>query len=62
LFEIFSGGLHGDTNEECCRLVDALANSMLLIVARLNAHIENQKAYDEAVEDVEGLRTRRVDR
>jgi len=59
MFEILSGGLHGDTDAECCRLVDALANSMLLIVARLNADIENQKAYGEAVKDIEGLRTRR---
>lgn len=62
MFDVLSGGLHGDTDEECCALVDALAKSMLLIVAQLNEHIEARKEYEEAVKDIEGLRTRREER
>jgi hypothetical protein len=56
MLEVVSGGLHGDTDAECCALVDALAESIVLIVARLNAHIETKRAYDQAVKDVEALR------
>lgn len=59
MFDILSGGLHADTDEECCALVDALAQSILLIVAQLNQHIERRKAFDEAVRDVERLRAKK---
>jgi hypothetical protein len=56
LFDIVSGGLHGDTDEECCDLVDALAGSMVVLVAKLNQHVEERKAYEEAAKKVERLR------
>jgi hypothetical protein len=56
MFEVLSGRLHGATDADCCALVDALAKSMLLVVAKLNEHIDTQRAYDEAVKDLERLR------
>jgi len=61
MFDVVSGGLHGDTDEECCELVDALSQSIVLIVGQLNEHIEARKAYGDAVANVERLRARRTE-
>ncbi len=59
IFEIVSPGLHNQTDAECCDLVDALAESMTLLLATLNTHVESQKAYGAAVKNVEKLRGER---
>jgi hypothetical protein len=58
IFEIVSGGMHADTDEECCDLVDALADAMALLFAKLNSHIEEQKNFTEAAKKIEALRTK----
>jgi hypothetical protein len=57
IFEIVSGGIHADTDEACCDLVDTLAEGMALLFANLNTHIEQRKSFREAAKKIEGLRT-----
>lgn len=45
--------------EQCCDLVDTLAEGMGLLLANLNTHIEQQKSFAEAVKKIEALRTKK---
>jgi hypothetical protein len=44
IFNIVSGGIHADTDEASCDLVDALAEGMGLLLANLNTHIGNKRS------------------
>jgi hypothetical protein len=59
IFEIVSGGIHADTDEACCDLVDTLAEGMGLLFANLNTHIEERKKFMEAAKKMETLRTKK---
>lgn len=59
IFEIVSGGIHADTDEACCDLVDTLAEGMALLFANLNTHIEKRKRFTEAAKKIEALRTKK---
>jgi hypothetical protein len=59
IFEIVSGGIHADTDETCCDLVDTLAEGMGLLFANLNTHIEERKKFTEAAKKIETLRTKK---
>lgn len=59
IFEIVSGRIHAETDEQCCDLVDTLAEGMGLLLANLNTHIEQQKSFAEAVKKIEALRTKK---
>lgn len=56
IFDVVSESLHNHTDAESCDLVDALADAMTLLLAKLNAHIEETRALKEAVQKVERLR------
>jgi hypothetical protein len=56
MFDVVSESLHNHTDAECCDLVDALAEAMTLLLAKLNTYIEETKALKEAAHKVERLR------
>jgi hypothetical protein len=59
IFEIVSGGIHADTDEACCDLVDTLTEGMGLLFANLNTHIDERKKFMEAAKKMETLRRKK---
>jgi len=55
IFAVVSAGMHGKTDSECSDLVDALADAMAVLVARLNQEIDSAKKLADAVKKIEGL-------
>ena len=49
LFDLYSRGLHDLTDEECVNIADQMREALAIIYKTLKTHIEDQRAFKEAV-------------
>jgi hypothetical protein len=59
IFRVVSSGLHGETDDECCDLVNAGAAAMVVLIARLNTHVEELRSYGDAVRKIQEIKNKR---